>query len=94
MRPNQMTSEDQKNMAQAMESMLARLTQAGWIESAHNKKQILIRWTQTGIVASKQFGVLFDQLGQDLDALELSALLNIIQTMSPGGKESEDNAVD
>jgi hypothetical protein len=89
-----MTPEERKRLEEAAESMLERMTIAGWIESARNRQNLVIRWTQSGIEASRQVGILFNKLGPDIGAYELAALLNIVESLSPGGSESEGNALD
>ena len=87
-----LSPQEKARMEKALESILDRLTQAGWIESARNRKGLLINWTAKGTESAKQLRMLFDQLGDEMFADELAALLNIIDTMSPGGtSEATEN---
>jgi len=47
-------------MIHANDSVLARMTKAGWIQSARNDSGLLIEWTEAGGDASRKFRELFD----------------------------------
>ena len=76
-------------LRQATESTCERITRAGWAETGlDTKDNIVVKWTEKGIEASRLLMSLVDQLGPELNGAELGALLNIINTVSPWGKES------
>lgn len=69
----------------ALEIMLDRMVQAGWIPAyARSKNQLLLKWTAEGAQAAKNFRVLFDKLGDNISADELAALLVVLDFYSPG----------
>jgi hypothetical protein len=77
----------------ALESILNRMIRARWVSGfAHDDKGLLIQWTKAGGDAAKQLRSLFDQLGEELFADELSALLVVLDTMSPGGGDKSESA--
>lgn len=82
--------EDREEMQAAMISMLERLTAAGWLQSARGRGQVLVEWTDAGTEAAHQFRTLFDQLGDPLTMQEASALLVLLDGMSPAGGESSE----
>jgi hypothetical protein len=86
--------EGQEMFKHGLHAMLERMTRAGWLESARNKQNFVIRWTELGAEAATEFGILFDKLGPDLSAHELIALLHILDSMSPGGTDSESNSLE
>jgi hypothetical protein len=77
------------------ESVLDRMIRAGWIEGyAHDKKGLLIEWTDAGTTAAGQFRSLFDQLGQEMSGPQLLALSMIIDRVSPARRNRENGETD
>lgn len=74
-------------LKRVLDSVLERLTAAGWIQSARDAKSLLIEWTPKGREQAILLRGILNQLGDKLYADELASLLNIIDRMSPGGTD-------
>jgi hypothetical protein len=80
------------NPHHVLTSVLDRMVKAGWVSGygIQDGRGFLIQWTDAGTAATKQLRHLFDQLGPELFGDELTTLLVILDTMSPGGIPGSD----
>lgn len=85
-----MSAEDEeyfmKAAAQASQEVMERMAKAGWISGiARGHGGLVVQWAELGKERTKYLRILLDELGKpQLTGLECSALLTIVDSLSPG----------
>ena len=82
-------------MDKRLDAIFARMATAGWCHAARDDKSFAINWTDKGKERAKQLGALLRELNAaEMDGIDLYALADIIENMSPGGSDTSRNALD
>ncbi len=92
---DELSPEEKEILDRALGAVLEKLTSAGWLESARDANNFAINWTELGKDAAMKLGILFRTIrAQEMNAIELSQLVEVIESMSPGGSDPSANALD